>query len=171
MNVLYLLKFKNIILLFSDGKSLNRVGEVINKHRKEDPNALSNLKYYTDSDMYQFAYAIQQCYFMVLPFLKPTSMAGHSVVAQAIYFQKPVITNLNSSMDEAVRDGENGYLVACGDFDNCDKYCRNIWDNQKLYDKLADQMKQEAPLRNFPHYEKILVDYSKKALLSEPLNK
>ena len=128
----------NIILLFSDGKSLNRVEEVVNKHRKEGPNALSNLKYYTDSDMYQFAYAIQQCYFMVLPFLKPTSMAGHSVVAQAIYFQKPVITNLNSSMDEAVRDGENGYLVACGDFDYCDKYCRNIWDNQKLYDKLAD---------------------------------
>ena len=161
----------NLILLFSSPKFLKRVQMMEKEIKKEDKNALQNLKYYTDSDMYQFAYAIQKCHFMILPFIKAKSMAGHSVVAQAIYFHKPVITNLNSSMDEAVRDNETGYLVACKDYNGYEKYSRMIWDNDELYQKLSLQMKADSPLRDFPHYESILVNYSKKGLLNQPIKK
>lgn len=159
----------NVLLLFSSPKFLKHVQVMEKQIKKEDKNALQNLKYYTDSDMYQFAYAIQKCHFMILPFIKAKSMAGHSVVAQAIYFHKPVITNLNSSMDEAVRDNETGYLVACKDYKGYEKYSRMIWDNDDLHQKLSLQMKADSPLRDFPHYESILVNYSKKGVLNQPI--
>lgn len=164
----------NVILLFSDNKSLNRVSTLVQKYKGTDNKnkdlVLNNLKYYTDSDMYQFAYAIQKCYFMILPFIKPQSMAGHSVVAQAIYFEKPVITNLDSSMDEAVRNNENGYLVKCGDLTKYEEYSKKIWNDVNLYKKIIIQMKKDAPLRSFQYYESILVKYANKALLNESLD-
>lgn len=154
-----------MVILCSDKKSINR----INSMKKKYKTAMANISYYFDSDSYQFAYAIQHCHFMILPFVEPKSMAGHSVVAQAVYFGKPVITNLYSSMDEAVRDGENGYLVKCLDFDAYQKYSKMIWNDDTLHKKLSIQMEKDALLRDYPHYEYMLVKYSKKALLNEPL--
>lgn len=153
----------NFIILCSNPKSVNR----LHKHIKDDQ--LTNLTYYTDTDSFQFAYAIQQCNFMVMPFIKASKMAGHSVIAQSVYFGKPTISNINCSMDEAIEHEKTGYLVNIKDNEAYQKYTRQLWDDESLCQKMSEEVAKNSYVRSFAYYESELIYLAKKALFNEKL--
>jgi len=48
---------------------------------------------------------------VILPFKGNNSVMGHNLLSEAMYFGKPVIATKNSSFEDSISDGKNGYLV------------------------------------------------------------
>lgn len=63
----------------------------------------------------QFLERVAAARFVVVPLIRGEHPHGHTTVVQALRLGKPVITTNNASVDDYIRNGEEGLLVEPGD--------------------------------------------------------
>jgi glycosyltransferase involved in cell wall biosynthesis len=70
------------------------------------------------------------------------------VIAEAMYFEKPVIAFDLSSNPELIRDGENGYLIRPGDIESVAGRIELLQKNREIIINLGKAAK-ESIVKNF----------------------
>jgi glycosyltransferase involved in cell wall biosynthesis len=127
--------------------NLSRICKYTAKKSKPD-----NYIYYTDTKDVEFAYAVSKCHILFMPFSKAHGTTGHSVVALAIYFNKPVITSRMCSMEDSITNDCNGYMTNVDDIENNIIHIDNLMTDEKLYNKIVSQTTKISYQRHFKFY-------------------
>src|SRR3989338_7592181 len=59
----------------------------------------------------EFLYLLKNAKAVVLPFPGKNEITGHNLLAEACYFGRPVVGTRQSSFEESIAEGQNGYLI------------------------------------------------------------
>ncbi len=80
---------------------------------------------------------VSKCRFSVFTFTGQEPSCGHICVVTSLMLGKPVIASNWMSMDDYVREGENGLLCKLHDPDDLRKKIEELWQNEELYTRLS----------------------------------
>lgn len=122
------------------------------KKLKDKFGLCKNIELYSDVSSIEFAYSIANCHHLLLPFSEKNVTSGHSIVAQAVYFGKPIITTIKSSLDEVMDNGKNGYECNFKDVNIMTKYTHELWNNEEIYQSFCQEMKKQQNDRTIPSF-------------------
>jgi len=139
------------VVLTSSPKFINKFNKIRERETNQE-NITNNMILYSDSTQIEFAYAVQKSHVCFLPYNKYGGTIGHSVVAQAIMFGKPIVSNINCSIDESVIHNKTGYLDKVGDIEMYVLHLTTLMENKDKYNLMKKETEKISHTRSFDYF-------------------
>ncbi len=140
---------------------------VTSPHRMEGLKIPSSVKVFYDIPYANYLDLLTKAQIVIVPLKNRVRSVGMVVMMEGMALGKPVITTVASSVQEYIRDGENGFLVGVGDAKTLRERIEYLRANQSQADRIGSRaLKDIMENWTFEHYVTNVLNIAKEMVES-----